>query len=256
MPSIIQSGRTRFGDIVSEFWMPRKVSTKAIILCDGCPGVPSKHKLGEFLARKGYWVFHIRYRGTWESGGEFLKYEPNEDISLVARELSRGFVEMWSGVTYVLDIRDITVIGASFGGTAALLASLDEHIDRAVALAPVVDFQYKKEGESFEEFLRQIQEGFGGAYRAPKKNFTKLKHGKFYNPTRHTKEFNPKKILVIHAEDDHVVPVSPLRSFARRIRLPKSNLLLPKKGGHLSTSLLRDPKVWKKVSTFLKQTGA
>ena len=70
----IISGRTRFAnDIVAEFWMPKKVSFRAVIICDGAPSVPSKSTLAGFFARKGYWVFHMRYRGTWESSGEFFR---------------------------------------------------------------------------------------------------------------------------------------------------------------------------------------
>lgn len=246
----IISGRTRFGDIVAEFWVPRKPSYRAIILCDGCPSVPSKHKVGEFFARKGYWVFHMRYRGSWESGGEFLKYSPDEDVLLVAKGLNRGFAEMWSGMKYYLDISDITVIGASFGGAAALLSSLDPIIDRAIALAPVIDIRHEKGGESYAEFMRQIEEGFDGAYRAPKKNFAKLKSGKFYNPIAHAKTFDAKKLFIAHALDDMVIPVKPLRKFAK---LTKTKPYIIKNGGHFSASAIMKPEIWKKAKVFLKK---
>lgn len=248
----IQSGRTRFaGDIVAEFWMPKKASGRAIILCDGCPTVPSKRRLGEFLAKKGYWVFHLRYRGSWESGGEFLKYAPREDVLLVADGLDRGFTEMWSGVTYFLDISDITVIGASFGGAAALLSSLDPRITRAVALAPAVDFRYGKSGEPFAEFLRQVKEGFGGAYRGPAKNYAKLKTARFYNPIAHAKAFDPKKIFIVHAKDDKVVPFASVRMFTKQVKLPKKNFQVLNEGGHLSTNITTEQAVWKNIVRFI-----
>ena len=246
----IVSGRTRFGDIVAEFWMPRRPSGRAVILCDGCPTVPSKHVLGEFLARKGYWVFHPRYRGTWESGGEFLKYSPVEDVLLVAEGLKGSFKEMWSGVRYVLDIRSVIVIGASFGGTAAVLASQDDRIAKAVALAPVIDWRREKGGESFEEFLRQITEGFGGVYRAPKKNYLKLKRTAFYSPVHSRGATSPTKLLLIHAKDDDVVPVLPLKKFSQKYRMRP---IILSSGGHLSSSALMQPKIWKRVNNFLKK---
>lgn len=249
---MIQSGRTRFAkDIVAEFWMPKKASGRAIILCDGCPTVPSKRRLGEFLARKGYWVFHLRYRGSWESDGEFLKYAPREDVLFVAEGLNKGFVEMWSGVTYFLDISDITVVGASFGGAAALLSSLDPRITRAVALAPAVDFRYGKSGELFAEFERQVKEGFAGAYRGPTKNYAKLKIGKFYNPIVHAKAFDQKKIFIVHAKDDKVVPLASVRMFAKATKLSKKNFQILKAGGHLSTNIVTEPDVWKNIARFI-----
>jgi pimeloyl-ACP methyl ester carboxylesterase len=248
-PTPIQSGRTRFArDIVAEFWMPKKPSRKAVILCDGCPTVPSKRKVGEFFARKGYWVFHLRYRGSWESGGEFLKFPPHEDVLLVAKSLNKGFTEMWTQVTYVLDISDITVIGASFGGAVAVMASLDPVVHRAVALAPAIDFREDAHGESFVEFVRQIREGFDGAYRVPEKNFRKLQTSP-YNPAHHAEAIDPKKLFITHALDDKVVPVAPLRKFAK---IAKVRPLILKKGGHFSTSAVMHPEIWKKVKEFLK----
>ncbi len=251
MKHVIQGGRTRFGDIVVEFWMPKKASGRAIILCDGCPSVPSKRALGEFLARKGFWVFHLRYRGTWESDGEFLKYSPDEDVLLVADGLNKGFTEMWSGVTYFLDISDITVIGASFGGAAALLSSLDARVTRAVALAPVTDFRYEKGGASLQEFFRQVKEGFAGAYRAPEKNYAKLKAGKFYNPILRAKEFDSKKLLIVHATNDKVISVASLRAFAKKAKLSQKSMRVLRTGGHFSTNIVMQTDVWKNVARFL-----
>src|SRR3989338_5923132 len=112
MRTVIFSGRTRFAkEIIAEFWMPKKASGKAIILCDGCPSLPNKKLLAEFFARKGYWVFHMRYRGTWESAGEFLKKSPALAVDDVILGMQKGFRELWTGVTYYLDIREVTVVG-------------------------------------------------------------------------------------------------------------------------------------------------
>lgn len=244
----IISGRTRFGDIVSEFWMPQKPSHRAVILCDGCPTVPSKYKLGEFFARKGYWVFHMRYRGSWESDGEFLKYPPVTDAHSLLLGLNSGFTEMWTRTKYFLDISDVTVIGSSFGGAVAVLSTLHPLVDRAIALSPVIDLR-DEGGESFAEFQRQISEGFGGAYRVPKKNFRKLKTALMYNPVLHAKEIDSKKLFVVHALDDNVVSVGPLRKFAKQTKLKP---FLLRTGGHFSTSAIMRPEIWRKVRIFLK----
>ena len=51
------------------------------------PSIPSKQPLSDFLAAKGFWVIYPRYRGAWESGGEFLAKSPHEDILDVLDEL-------------------------------------------------------------------------------------------------------------------------------------------------------------------------
>ena len=66
--------RTRIKkDIVCEFVAPKKKSNKVIILCGGQPGFPAKKEMLIWLAERGYWAFYPRYRGSWESGGSFLK---------------------------------------------------------------------------------------------------------------------------------------------------------------------------------------
>ena len=85
--------RTRFKkEIVAEFLPPVRAGKRqrVIILCDGMPSIPRKQPLVEFLAAKGFWVVYPRYRGAWESGGEFLRRSPHEDILDVVNELPNG----------------------------------------------------------------------------------------------------------------------------------------------------------------------
>src|SRR5215467_11658216 len=121
--------RTRFKrEIVAEFLPParKRKRDKVIILCDGMPSIPRKQPLAEFLSRQGYWVFYPRYRGAWESDGVFLARSPHEDILDVVDELPRGVREAAFGRRFRARPDEIFVIGGSFGGAAAILASLDK----------------------------------------------------------------------------------------------------------------------------------
>ena len=145
--------RTRFKkDIVAEFLPPRRSSTKqkVIILCDGMPSVPRKQPLAEFLADQGYWVFYPRYRGAWESGGQFLEHSPHEDILHVIDELPRGVTELAFGRRFRPQPDEIFVIGGSFGGAVAILASLDRRVKKVVATCPVVDWSILAQEEKLE----------------------------------------------------------------------------------------------------------
>jgi len=92
--------RTRFREqIVAEFLPPsraRKVQ-KVVILCDGMPSIPSKQPLMEFLSRNGYWVIYPRYRGAWESAGQFLEKSPHEDILDIIADLPKEIEEIAFG---------------------------------------------------------------------------------------------------------------------------------------------------------------
>ena len=135
--------RARFArQIVAEFLppaRPRKLR-RVILLCDGMPSIPRKQPLMEFLARQGFWVFYPRWRGSWESDGEFLKLSPEQDLFDVIDQLPRGFRETAFGQRFKLTPEEFFVIGGRFGGAAALLASLDPRVTKAVANCPVVDW--------------------------------------------------------------------------------------------------------------------
>lgn len=117
--------RTRFKQqIVAEFLppaQPRRVQ-KVIIWCDGMPSIPHKQPLMEFLAGEGYWVVYPRYRGAWESSGEFLAKSPHEDIAGSRRRGNgapkRGFVAQLA--TFIPRGPRSTVNGCVRGGRAAL----------------------------------------------------------------------------------------------------------------------------------------
>lgn len=92
--------RTRFREqIVAEFLPPSRArkNQKLIILCDGMPSIPRKQSLSEFLAAKGFWVIYPRYRGAWESGGEFLERSPHEDILDIIDDLPKELEEIAFG---------------------------------------------------------------------------------------------------------------------------------------------------------------
>ena len=109
--------RTRFKkEIVAEFVPPSRHSRKAIIFCGGMPGIPAKKELLLFFAKKNYWIFFPRYRGSWESGGSFLKLSPEQDILDIIDGLPRGFRDLWSGKTMRVKPEKVYLFGSSFGG--------------------------------------------------------------------------------------------------------------------------------------------
>jgi dipeptidyl aminopeptidase/acylaminoacyl peptidase len=231
--------RTRFKrEILAEFLPPARPrkQQRVIIFCDGMPSVPRKQPLAEFLAGKGYWVFYPRYRGTWESDGVFLEKSPHEDIRDVIDGLPRGITEIAFGKKFAFEPDEIFVIGGSFGGAAALLASLDPRVKRVVANCPVVDWSILARSErketSNKSYAAYVREAFGGGYRITEKNWRKLYRGDFYNPIHHASEIDASKILMFHAKDDPYVPWRSVERFARKTG---AKLRLFARGGHLNT---------------------
>jgi pimeloyl-ACP methyl ester carboxylesterase len=245
--------RTRFaGDILTEFLPPTRLTKKArvIILCDGMPSIPRKQPLAEFLSKNGYWVFYPRYRGAWESGGEFLKRSPHLDILDVIDGLSQEFRELAFGKKFRLSLDQVFVIGGSFGGAAAILSSLDPRVNKVVANCPVVDWSIlsgeQKKETSNPSYAAYIRAAFGNAYRLSDKNWKKLSGGEFYNPMFHAKEISASKVMMFHAQDDPYIPYSSVVKFARTTGV---RLKLLQRGGHLSTDLIVR-KYWGAIQEF------
>ena len=247
--------RTRFHrDILTEFLPParRLKRQRVIILCDGMPSIPRKQPLAEFLSREGYWVFYPRYRGAWESGGMFLERSPHLDILDVIDGLAREFRELAFGRRFRVVASETFVIGGSFGGAAAILASLDSRVKKVIANCPVVDWgiltREQKKETSNPSYAAYIRGAFGEGYRLSNRNWKKLSDGKFYNPAYLANEMTGSKIMMFHAQDDPYVPYRSVEKFAERTG---ARLKLFRRGGHLSTNpIVR--KYWGQIRRFFE----
>lgn len=215
--------------------------------------MPRKQGLAEFLAAKGYWVFYPRYRGAWESGGQFLEKSPHEDIRDVIDEISRGKIrEVTFGQRFELTLDEIFVIGGSFGGAAAILSSLDSRVKKVIANCPVVDWAILGRSEKAEtsnpNYSAYIREAFGNGYRLSDRNWKKLSSGKFYNPAFHVREITASKVLMFHAKDDPYVPYVSVERFAKRTGVELKSF---PRGGHLSTDRIVR-KEWLRIRKFFE----
>jgi pimeloyl-ACP methyl ester carboxylesterase len=245
--------RTRFKEqIVAEFLPPSRArkTQRVVILCDGMPSIPRKQSLSEFLAAKGFWVIYPRYRGAWESGGHFLAKSPHEDILDIIEDLPKEIEEIAFGQRFPLSPDQIFVIGGSFGGAAAILASLDPRVQRVIANCPVVDWSILDKAEKAEtskqNYAEYISEAFGNAYRLSDANWNKLRSGKFYNPWHHRNEIDGSKVLMFHAKDDPNVPYARTLRFAE---ITGARVKTLKLGGHTSTDYITR-RYWVEIRKF------
>lgn len=247
--------RARFKqEIVAEFLPPARPRKKqrVILLCDGMPSVPRKQPLAQSLSQKGYWVFYPRWRGAWESGGELLQESPHQDLIDVMDELPKSVREIAFGQRFELSPDEIFVIGGSFGGTAAILASLDPRVKKAIANCPVVDWKIlpmeQKKETSQPNYAAYIREAFGNGYRLSDKNWAKLSSGLFYNPAHHVEEFTQGKVMIFHAKDDPYIPWESVKAFATMTGI---QLRLLPRGGHVPTEQIVR-KYWRQIQAFFE----
>jgi esterase/lipase len=253
--------RTRFAtDIVAEFLPPSSYlrragppkhdSNKVIIFCGGMPGMPENRRVMQYASRKGFWIFSPRYRGTWESSGTFLDHSPHEDILDLIGQLDKPFVSLWDGEKYTIENPEIFVVGASFGGPAAILCSIDARVKKAIALSPVVDWKEEKKSETepMDWLGHVVKQAFGEAYRYTDADWERLSRGEFYNPVDHISEIDGQKLMIIHAKDDDVVHYGPVHDFANKV---SCQFLSLQKGGHFGSRILLRWGVRSKILRFL-----
>jgi dipeptidyl aminopeptidase/acylaminoacyl peptidase len=240
--------RTRIKkEIVSEFVPPKTRSNKVIVLCGGMPGYPSHRDLMFTLAKRGYWVFMPRYRGTWESDGKLFAKSPHQDVLDLIDQLPRGFRDLWSGQTLKIRNPKVYLMGSSFGGPAVLLASKDARVKKVLALSPVVDWRAESRVEPISKLKNFVESAFGEGYRVAPHGWDKIKSGKFYNPATALESIDGQKIMIIHAKDDETVAFAPAKKFAQDV----DAVLMPlRSGGHLGLGLIENPKFWKITKKF------
>jgi dipeptidyl aminopeptidase/acylaminoacyl peptidase len=217
------------------------------------PGIPRKQPFADWLAGKGYWVFYPRYRGAWESDGQFLARSPHEDILDVVDGLGKTIREAAFGKTFQVRPDEVFVIGGSFGGAAAILCSLDSRVKRVIANCPVVDWSILRSALRAEtansSYVAYIREAFGQGYRLSEKNWNKLHSGRFFNPIHHVDEIDPSKIMMFHAKDDPNIPWRSVDSFAKKTGV---HLKLFARGGHGRTELIVQ-KYWPEIKRFFER---
>ncbi len=249
----IHTHRTRLGkDIVAEFMPSQRQNKKqrVIIFCDGAPTIPNKRNLMLEFSRLGFWVFHPRYRGTWESDGKFLQQSPHLDVLDSITAISHGFKDLWDNKKYKLNPDQIILVGGSFGGPAQLLAAKDERVSKAVVFAPVIDWKKLGSDEPISFMKKFFPEAFGNGYRVAKNGWEKLQTGKFYNPMYESDTIPGEKIIIFHAKDDKSCPYGLSKKFAEKIGC---KFVPINKGGHQGTSLLFEPRYFKIFKKFIDQ---
>lgn len=241
--------RSRFEDIVFEF----KISNEprgTVILCDGLPSVPNQKMLMEHLGNNGYNVFFPRYRGTWESDGEFLAQPPARDIFDFLQFLKKGEVIELYGSNKFLIKPPFHIIGSSFGGTVALCLADNDINGKIITFSPIINFfthnQERKE-QDLKNLGNFIKKAFGNGYRFKIENWERMVKGMLFNPPENIMPVKAKKILIAYDKSDTAVDYKKIAVYAQKHNI---KTLLLKEVGHLSFSKI--PKgVWTDIFNFI-----
>ncbi|MDE2167769.1 MAG: alpha/beta fold hydrolase [Alphaproteobacteria bacterium] len=205
-----------------------------VVLAHGFAGARYP-KMAAHFASLGYGVLELDFRGYGESGGERGHVIPREQVADI------GGAVGWLAQRPEIDPERIAVVGSSLGGSIAIMvAAEDKRIKVCVAGCPLAKgdsafrVQYNTE-EKYGAFLKRVDEARRKNERLlrfdlvfiPEKLRGFLPPGtpmEFYadtvdgflslNPMAAIGKVSPRPLLIIHAKDDHVVPVADARELA------------------------------------------
>lgn len=207
-----------------------------IVLAHGFAGARYP-KMAAHFAGLGYGVLALDFRGYGNSGGERGRVIPRELVSDV-----RGAVS-WLASQPQIDADRMIVVGSSLGGSIAIMAAAeDPRIKVCVAGCPLghgdstLRNRYDTE-EKLNRFMKTVEEKKRKNELIPRFDIVfipeNLRHAlppgtpmEFYadtvygflslNPLEVIARIEQRPLLIIHAEDDHVVPVQDSRDLGKR----------------------------------------
>jgi len=101
------------------------------------------------------------------------------------------------------------------------------------------------------DWLRDVvRDAFGHAYRFRDTDWARLARGEFYNPaTASDDSIDPAKCYLIYARDDVISPIAPIDDFVDRTGCKATAL---KRGGHFGTFDTLSPRMFRRVSNYMR----
>lgn len=185
-------------------------SKKLVIVASGCPSDYNEDELIMYCHVRGYDTLHFHYTATGKSSGADFR-NPTDDLADV--------------IAYGAKIyHTCLVFGNSYGGYATLSLSKKTltSVQAVLIVSPAFNLNTVKSIETLPEYLTREHSGW---YRFPQKSFEEfLKQATLAIPEA------PKKTALIHGSDDAQIPISEIRTYAKKYSIP----LIVAKAGHLS----------------------
>ena len=238
------------------FFLPGDGKKEVVLLLQGFAGNTAELLLlGNFLQAQGYTVLAPRLPGHGTTAEDMLRTNAEDWLDAVrdAYAVLKGFGQ------------DIVVVGASMGGSLALLLAAEKQVKGIVALsAPIFIAQEQgisalppKEMLTPSDFTPEMERNLENVPLAANLIYHKISLLSVYDlldVIERTKKCLPQitaPSLIIHGNADTMAAVESARYIVDHIGSSRKEIVLLDGAGHLLTLMEGREKIFKKIITFL-----
>jgi len=230
-----------------------KEPSKAIIILTGFPSSNKEDEIINTLFEKGYNIFFMRYKGSFQSEGKFLEKNPSQEIKEFINYLeNEKTINLWDEKESVFKNTEYIILSGSFSGSIALGIN-DNKINKIILCSPVWDYtEHNIDGDEQElkHLTKFVKKGWNKLYRYDfediQEQMKKFENCKWKN---YKNNLTNKKILVFHDPKDKPTNIKHTRKKAKEINTIK---IIEHELGHgMKSSLIQ--KYLKNILEFIEQ---
>lgn len=198
-------------------------------------------KLAKKLSEEGYNILMFDFRNSGESQKGMTTFGYNEKNDLLSAV---------SFVSKMKNSKEVVLMGWSMGGATSILAGAEaDEVTAVIADSPFADLEeYSSESFSYWTGLPPIVAALitrTTEFFYPELRTTEVK------PYLAARNFDNKGLFLIHGKEDGAIPYKQSQQIHNS--LPKSQIWLPKEGGHIRTYKYNEEQYEEKVIDFLKE---
>lgn len=239
-----------------------------IISCHGLPSHPYQHTPAkmENVIDAGFVMVFPNYIGTWGSDGtmswekcvktildtvDFIKSGQGKKVTQYADD---NAIVKWK-------VKDITLLGGSFGGSVALVAGVkSKNVKNIISIAAPTNWKDhskipEEPAEPIEDLFNAVEDGWKHLWRIPnKEEWMRLVKGSAdLNAVDYIEALKSKNTLLIHGDADKVVSVNRTKRLHEKVKDGKGRheIIILKKEGHMGNDILGQHEIFLKVRQFL-----
>jgi pimeloyl-ACP methyl ester carboxylesterase len=252
--------RMKFGKVVADvFYDQSKKPKRAIILGYGLLSSPERSDSAAVLGlvKAGFMVWCPHYIGTFASDGLCTFENAAGTIYQTANFIAGGKgVELRDNTDIKWKVDEIILAGASFGGSAVLVAGAkSKHVRKIIALAAPTDYRKQWKGRAINAYISRWKRGWANVWRSTEAHWERFANGYCdLDAMSYADRLKEKNIFLVHATGDAHVRISHSKELYSKLRSGGGShkLLLLNGSQHLGIGDIIDSKIFPHVMRWLK----